>query len=128
MATSHVPALAAYSAMTLGKHALWGLLSGLGLFYLTEELGVSPSLAGAILMASRLMDVAIDLPIGGLLDQWRARLPSYLVPVLGSVTICVGPDAISAGPARGSADREVPPEASRSARSKGATARRRRRP
>lgn len=94
MATLQAPALAAYSAMNLGKHALWGLLSGLGLYYLTEELGVSPSWAGAILMASLLMDAAIDLPIGGLLDQWRARLPSYLVPVVGSVMVCAASMAV----------------------------------
>lgn len=70
---------AAWAGGTIGSSTALGAMSLLVLFYLTEYVGLSPSLAGLLIFLSRLWDIFASLAIGQWSDRtqsrWGKRIP-----------------------------------------------------
>lgn len=73
---------AAWAGGTIGSSTALGAMSLLVLFYLTEYVGLSPSLAGLLIFVSRLWDIFASLAIGQWSDRtqsrWGKRVPFLL--------------------------------------------------
>lgn len=73
---------AAWAGGTIGSSTALGAMSLLVLFYLTEYVGLSPSLAGLLIFLSRLWDIFASLAIGQWSDRthsrWGKRVPFLL--------------------------------------------------
>jgi len=68
-----------WASGTLGSSTLLGAMSLVVLFYLTEYLGLAPSVAGALIFVSRLFDIGAALLVGQASDRsasrWGRRAP-----------------------------------------------------
>lgn len=74
------------------KHLLASTFSIFGLVYLTDVIGLSPKVAGAVILTSLLLDALADLPFGAVLDGLRAKLKDYgaiLIISGGASSICL---------------------------------------
>ena len=58
---------------SLGASALHNGISFLALFYLSTVMGLDPALAGALILAAKLYDIAIDPLMGWVSDRTRSR-------------------------------------------------------
>ncbi|MDX2223630.1 MAG: MFS transporter, partial [Rhodospirillaceae bacterium] len=63
-------ALIGWASGTIGSSTMLGAMSLLVMFYLTEYLGISPALAGALIFVSRIWDIGASLVVG----QWSDRI------------------------------------------------------
>lgn len=73
---------AQYASGNLGKNTLASFLELFALFYFTDVLGLTPGMAGAILLASLVWDGVADPAMGLIADRLRRRLATvqtYLV-------------------------------------------------
>ncbi|MEQ8736651.1 MAG: MFS transporter [Rhodospirillaceae bacterium] len=72
-----------WASGTIGSSTALGAMSLLVLFYLTEYVGLSPSLAGLLIFISRIWDIAATLVIGNWSDRtqsrWGKRVPFLVV-------------------------------------------------
>ncbi|MBA4793698.1 MAG: MFS transporter [Phenylobacterium sp.] len=66
-----------YASGNFGKNLLWGALEVALLFILTDLLGLSPALAGGMVLASLLLDAVLDPLIARQSDRSRGRLGRY---------------------------------------------------
>lgn len=79
-----------WASGTLGSSTALGAMSLLVLFYLTEYVGLSPSLAGLLIFISRIWDIAATLVIGHWSDRtesrWGKRVPFLVIgaPIIAS--------------------------------------------
>ncbi len=62
-----------WASGTLGSSTLLGAMSLVVLFYLTEYLGLAPSVAGLLIFISRLWDIGAALLVGQASDRTRSR-------------------------------------------------------
>ncbi len=69
----------AWAGGTLGSSTMLGAMSLLVLFFLTEQLGIAPALAGTLIFVARLWDICAALAIGQWSDRsegrWGRRAP-----------------------------------------------------
>jgi GPH family glycoside/pentoside/hexuronide:cation symporter len=63
-----------WASGTLGSSMALGAMSLLILFYLTEYVGLSPSVAGLLIFLSRLWDIVASLTVGQWSDRTQSRL------------------------------------------------------
>ncbi len=62
-----------WASGTLGSSTLLGAMGLVVLFYLTEYLGLAPSVAGGLIFVSRLWDIGAALLVGQASDRTRSR-------------------------------------------------------
>jgi GPH family glycoside/pentoside/hexuronide:cation symporter len=62
-----------WASGTLGSSTLLGAMGLVVLFYLTEYLGLAPSVAGTLIFVSRLWDIGAALLVGQASDRTRSR-------------------------------------------------------
>jgi len=88
---------------TVGSSTLLGAMSLTVLFFLTEYLGIAPALAGVLIFASRLWDIAASLIVGQWSDRteskWGRRVPFLFwgapVAALGYALLFAAPGVAS---------------------------------
>lgn len=68
-----------YANGNLGKSLLWSFLELYALFYLTELLGLSPALAGLLLLVSMIWDAVSDPLMGLVADHLRRRFATVTI-------------------------------------------------
>ena len=91
---------------SLGASALHNGISFLALFYLSRVLGLDPALAGSLILAAKVYDIATDPLMGWLSDRTRSRwgrrrpwlLAGALVSALAFVLLFNPPAASGPGP------------------------------
>lgn len=66
-----------YAAGNYGKNILWGTTEITLLFMMTDMLGISPALAGLVLLASLVVDAILDPMIGRIADGLRTPIGRY---------------------------------------------------
>ena len=65
---------------SLGLAVILNTLNVLLMAYLTVVVGLEPALAGSLVLAAKLYDIATDLPMGWLTDRTRSRWGARLDP------------------------------------------------
>ncbi len=66
-----------YASGNLGKNILWNTAEVTLLFVLTDMLGINPAVAGALLLASLLVDAVLDPVLGYLAERMRSPIGQY---------------------------------------------------
>lgn len=92
-----------WASGTIGSSTMLGAMGILVLFYLTEYLGISPSIAGALIFLARLWDIGASLVVGNLSDRtesrWGRRVPFLFyggpVAAIGYAMLFAAPDTAS---------------------------------
>ena len=90
---NHRPVIArwrvgAYASGNFGKNLLWGSAEVTLLFMLTDMLGLSSGVAGAILLGAVLVEAALTPAIGLVTDRRPTRLGRYGLPILVGAPVC----------------------------------------
>ena len=67
----------AYASANFGKGLLWNSTELLLLFFLTDIVGISPLIAGPVLMACLIWDGVTDPMMGYIIDRFKNRVPYY---------------------------------------------------
>lgn len=102
MALSRASSLG-WAGGTVGSSTMLGAMSIIVLFYLTEYLGISPSVAGGLIFLSRVWDIGASLIVGNWSDRtasrWGRRVPFLFfggpAAALGYVLLFAAPDTTS---------------------------------
>lgn len=77
-----------YASGNFAKSLQWNSIGYLLLFYFTDIVGISPSLAGFIILISLFWDGLTDPPIAYLTDRYRHKFLSYQQLLLIGAPIC----------------------------------------
>ena len=96
-----------YASGNFGKSVQWNTVDFVYLFFLTDIVGLSATLAGAVILVSMIWDAVSDPIFGQLLDRMRKRLGSYQqilavaapISFIGFVGLFLLPGLISSAPA-----------------------------
>lgn len=71
------PRLFAYASGNFGKNLLWGTVDITLMFLLTEQLGLTPAMAGGLIFSSLILDAALYPWVGRLADRLRSPIGRY---------------------------------------------------
>ncbi|MDR1387501.1 MAG: glycoside-pentoside-hexuronide (GPH):cation symporter [Propionibacteriaceae bacterium] len=66
--------LLAYGSGDLGMSVAWSVLGAFTTFFLTDSVGLSPAVAGLIVLISRVFDGVSDVVVGTMVDRTRSKL------------------------------------------------------
>lgn len=64
----------AYGSGDFGSNFFYALVSSFSLIYMTNAIGLDPSIVGTLILVSKLLDGVTDVIFGGLIDKTNSKM------------------------------------------------------